>query len=214
MKVGSYCKKSTDVKGFAVTKWMLGWCMHNISETDQYRGSASVMVWGGISGCYHTDLVVIQGNLTGVHYRVQTHSCSTCAALYGRTSRCWNISTRQCLPSHRLSLYCILADCRDSNYGLACKVRDFSPTENVWATLGDRINQMPIQPRTVAGLTAALQQEWHAIPQATIWNLLNSMRRRCTTCINARGGHICYWFGCYWLSVPVDLKLLATMKLV
>jgi hypothetical protein len=32
------------------------------------------------------------------------------------------------------------------------------------------------------------------------------MRRRCTKCINARGGHIGYWFCCYWLSVPKNLK--------
>ena len=27
------------------------------------------MVWGGISGRYRTDLVIVQGNLTGVRYR-------------------------------------------------------------------------------------------------------------------------------------------------
>ena len=40
-----------------------------ISETDRYGGRASLMVWGGISGLYRTDLVVIQGNLNGVRYR-------------------------------------------------------------------------------------------------------------------------------------------------
>ena len=39
------------------------------------------------------------------------------------------------------------------------KPHDLSPNENVWATLGDRINQMPLQPTSVAGLTAPLQQE-------------------------------------------------------
>ena len=70
------------------------------------------------------------------------------------------------------------------------KSPDLSPIENLWATLGDRIQQMANQPRTVAELAAALQREWHAIPQATIRNLFNSMRRRCTKCINVRGGHI------------------------
>ena len=40
-----------------------------ISETDRYEGGASLMVWGGISGLYRTDLVVIQRNLNGVRYR-------------------------------------------------------------------------------------------------------------------------------------------------
>ena len=39
-----------------------------ISETDRYGGGASLMVCGGISGLYRTDLV-IQGNLNGVRYR-------------------------------------------------------------------------------------------------------------------------------------------------
>ena len=34
-------------------------------------GGVLAMVWGGISGCYCTDLVVIQGSFTGVHYRDQ-----------------------------------------------------------------------------------------------------------------------------------------------
>ena len=40
-----------------------------ISETEIYGGGASLMVWGGISGRHHTDLVVSQGNLNGVQYR-------------------------------------------------------------------------------------------------------------------------------------------------
>ena len=40
-----------------------------ISETDRYGGGASLMVWGGISGLYRTNLVVIPGNLNGVRYR-------------------------------------------------------------------------------------------------------------------------------------------------
>ena len=42
-----------------------------ISPTDQYGDDVSVMVWGGISGRYRTDLVVIQGNLKEVCYSNQ-----------------------------------------------------------------------------------------------------------------------------------------------
>ena len=37
-----------------------------ITENDRYGGGGSVMVWGGILGRYRTDLVVVQGNLTGI----------------------------------------------------------------------------------------------------------------------------------------------------
>ena len=40
-----------------------------VSETDQFGAGTSVIGWGGMSGCYKTDLVVISGNLTGVHDR-------------------------------------------------------------------------------------------------------------------------------------------------
>ena len=64
--------------------------------------------------------------------------------------------------------------------------------ENVWAVLVDRVKARPIQPTTLAQLGTALQQEWQAIPQVTMRHLFNSMRRRCTKCINAQGGHIGY----------------------
>ena len=67
-------------------------------------------------------------------------------------------------------------------------------------------------PSAYASMQQALQEEWHAIPQATIQNLFNSMRWIWTTCINARGGHISYWFCCYWLNMPMNLKLLDTMN--
>ena len=45
------------------------WQTHaSVKQTDM-EGCASLMVWGGISGLYCTDLVVIQGNLNGVRYR-------------------------------------------------------------------------------------------------------------------------------------------------
>ena len=44
------------------------WQTH-ASVKHRYGGGASLIVWGGISGLYRTDLVVIQGNLNGVRYR-------------------------------------------------------------------------------------------------------------------------------------------------
>ena len=55
-------------KGLVMTIWKVGWCL----QWDRLVwGSASIMVWGGISGCYHTDLGIIQGSLTEVCYRDQ-----------------------------------------------------------------------------------------------------------------------------------------------
>ena len=72
------------------------------------------------------------------------------------------------------------------------KSPDLSPIENLRAQLGDKIKQRLNPPTTLHDLGVALQQEWHAIPQHRIRTLFNSMRRRCTKCIQARGGHIGY----------------------
>ena len=38
-------------------------------EADRYGGGASVMVWAGVTGSHRTDLVLVDGNLTGARYR-------------------------------------------------------------------------------------------------------------------------------------------------
>jgi len=162
-----------------------------ISETDRYGGGASVMVWGGISGCYRTDLAVIQGNLTGVRYRDQILAQHVQPFMTAHQ----DVEMFQQDNAHPHTARVCTAFLQTAGIPVMdwpAKSPDLSPIENLWATLGDRIKQLPNQPTTAAGLTAALQQEWHAIPQATIRNLFNSMRRRCTKCINARGGHIGY----------------------
>ena len=45
------------------------WQTHaSVKQTDMEGVHLSCMVWGGISGLYHTDRVVIQGNINGVQY--------------------------------------------------------------------------------------------------------------------------------------------------
>ena len=41
-------------------------------------------------------------------------------------------------------------------------------------------------------LRTAIEEEWTNIPQATIDNLINSMRRRCVALHEANGGHTRY----------------------
>ena len=42
-------------------------------------------------------------------------------------------------------------------------------------------------------LEDAVIEEWNAIPQAFIANIVQSMRHRCVALINARGGFTWYW---------------------
>ncbi len=70
---------------------------------------------------------------------------------------------------------------------------DMSPTEHVWDALGRRIQQRVPVPANIQQLCTAIEEEWTNIPQATINNLINSMRRRCVALLEANGGHIRYW---------------------
>ncbi len=65
---------------------------------------------------------------------------------------------------------------------------DMSPIEHVWDALDRRIRQRVPVPANIQQLRAAIEEEWTNIPQVTINNLINSMRRRCV----ANGGHTRY----------------------
>ncbi len=70
---------------------------------------------------------------------------------------------------------------------------DMSPIEHVWDALDRRIRQRVPVPANIQQLHTAIEEEWINIPQATINNLINSMRRRCVALREANGGHTRYW---------------------
>ncbi len=55
---------------------------------------------------------------------------------------------------------------------------DMSPIEHVWDALNRCIWQRVPVPANIQQLRTAIEEEWTNIPQATINNLINSMRRR------------------------------------
>ncbi|KAL0179068.1 hypothetical protein M9458_024510, partial [Cirrhinus mrigala] len=69
---------------------------------------------------------------------------------------------------------------------------DMSPMEHVWDPLERCIRQRVPVPTNIQQLHTAIEEEWTNIPQATINNLINSMRRRCVSLREANGGHTRY----------------------
>ncbi|KAL0169475.1 hypothetical protein M9458_034071, partial [Cirrhinus mrigala] len=65
----------------------------------------------------------------------------------------------------------------------------YSPIEHVWDALDRRIRHRVPVPANIQQLRT---EEWTNIPQATINNLINSMRRRCVALREANGGHTRY----------------------
>ncbi|GFW37471.1 DDE_3 domain-containing protein [Trichonephila clavipes] len=60
---------------------------------------------------------------------------------------------------------------------------DLSPIEHVW-TLGRQLQPS----RDTGELTAQMQRLWQDLPQGVISDLIESMPRRISACIAARGG--------------------------
>ncbi len=69
---------------------------------------------------------------------------------------------------------------------------DMSPIEHVWDALDRRIRQRVPVPANIQQLHTAIEEEWTNIPQATINNLINSMRRRCVALCEAKGSNTRY----------------------
>ncbi len=73
------------------------------------------------------------------------------------------------------------------------KTKSDTPIEhNIWDALDRRIRQRVPVPANIQQLCTAIEEEWTNIPQTTINNLINSMRRRCVALCEANGGHTRY----------------------
>ncbi|GFY36868.1 transposable element Tcb1 transposase [Trichonephila clavipes] len=68
---------------------------------------------------------------------------------------------------------------------------DLSPIEHVWDVIGRRLQTLPL-PRTNDQLWQMAEREWRSIPQNTIHTLIDSVPRRVSWCIAARGGSTSY----------------------
>ena len=154
-------------------------------------GGGSVMVWGGITSHGRTQLVIVNGNLTGLRYRDEIIGPHV-QAFIQRQGR--NITLQQ--DNARPHVARVVTDfLRQQNIPVLpwpAVSPDLSPIEHAWDEMERRLRQANIQPLTLAELGQALVQTWNNIPQAFFNRLVSSMRRRCQACINANGGHTRY----------------------
>jgi len=161
-----------------------------VRQHDRY-GGGSVMMWGGISFNHRTPLHHVPGNLTGLRYRdeiLNPVALPTLQAI-GNGAVLQDDNARP----HRAAVVTNFLQ----QQGVvrmpwpACSP-DLSPIEHLWDVLGRAVRRNHPPAANQHQLVQFLQQEWAAIPQVTLRNLIRSMRRRCTACLAARGGHTRY----------------------
>ncbi|GFX69373.1 transposable element Tcb1 transposase [Trichonephila clavipes] len=156
----------------------------NIIERDRY-GGRGVLVWVGIMLGSRTDLHIIDaGSVNGTRY------CNEILLPYVRLFR--GAMGLQFLlmddnaPCYRTVAAEQLLESEDiERMDWPARSPDLTPIENVWEFLGRRLAARTLPPVTIRELRLARQDEWAAMPQQLIDNLILSMGRRCETCLAA-----------------------------
>ncbi|GFV43874.1 transposable element Tcb2 transposase [Trichonephila clavipes] len=146
--------------------------------------SQGVTVWGAISWDTRSSLVVLQGTLTARRY---VDDILTPIVLPMLSSRPGAIYQQDNARSHtaRLSQQCL------QGYDVLpwpARSPDLSPIEHVCDALGRQLQPS----RDTGELTAQMQRLWQDLPQGVISDLIESMPRRISACIAARGGFTTY----------------------
>lgn len=159
-----------------------------VSEVDRF-GGGSVMVWGGITFHGRTQLLIVDGNLTGQRYRDEI--LAPVVTPFFNANRNVTVFQHDNARCHtaRVSMDYLNQQHIDV-LPWPARSPDLNPIEHLWDALDRRVRQR--QPQTLRQLRAILVQEWNLIPQRQIRTLINSMRRRCIALRNANGGHTSY----------------------
>lgn len=151
-------------------------------------GGGSVMVWGGISTHHKTPLYHVIGNLTGVRYRVEILRPLVIPAL--RQMGPGAIFQDDNATPHRARVCTDFLQQAGVNRMLwPSNSPDLNPIEHLWDQLERRVRANHPPPANLHELLGWLQQEWAAVPQAFLANLVRSMRQRCVDCQASNGGH-------------------------
>ena len=160
-------------------------------EEYESQGGGGVMAWGGMTGTHRTQLVILNGAITGLRYRdevvrphivpfLQQHGPGL--TLQQDNARPYVARVVQD-DLHARQIPTMVWPARSP---------DLSPIEHVWDETKRRLHHRPHLPQTLQQLRQAVIEEWQNIPQAFIQRLVASVRQRCAAVLANRGGYTRY----------------------
>lgn len=160
-----------------------------IAQHDRF-GGGSVMIWAGIWGTGRTVAVRIQGSVTAERYRDDI-----VLPIIVPVVRQHDLTLQQDNARPHVARI-VMATLREHDIRILpwpSRSPDLSPIEHLWDELGRRIYRSEAQiPTTLDSLAQRLQEEFSAIPQETICNLIRSVPNRLQECFRRSGGHTRY----------------------
>ncbi|KAL0179360.1 hypothetical protein M9458_024802, partial [Cirrhinus mrigala] len=152
------------------------------------HGGGGVMVWAGVFYGQRTQVHFIDGIFNAQRYRDEILRPIVVPFIHDhhlmlQHDNAWPHVARICTQFLEAQNIPVLA--------WPAYSPDMSPIEHVWDAL-ERIRQYVPVPANIQQLRTAIEEERTKIPQATVNNLINSMRRRCVALREANGGYTRY----------------------
>lgn len=165
---------------------------HNCIREALNFGGGSIMVWGGITENFRTQLVPIRENITAQWY-INNVLTPHVVPFFQTQGQGFTFMHDNAAP-HRARVTTAFLNQNNINVlrPWPAMSPDLNPIEHVWDMLDRHVRNLPNPPQTLVQLENELTHAWNNLPQAAIHNLIHSMRRRCTAVIAARGGHTRY----------------------
>ncbi len=153
------------------------------------HGGGGVMVWAGVYYGQQTQVHFIDGILNAQRYRDEFLRPIVVPFIHDhhlmlQHDNAWPHVSRICTQFLEAENILVLA--------WPAYSPNMSRIKHVWDALDQHIRQRVPAPDNIQELCTAIEEEWTNIPQATINNLINSMRRRCVALCEANGGHTRY----------------------
>lgn len=162
-------------------------------QTTAY-GGGSIHVWGAICHSGKSTLVILRRSVTGETYKavLLEHLLPWADNLLGDRETEWQLQDDNAPPHRSAVVKAFKAAAGIRSIPWPARSPDLNPIENLWDTLGRRVQQRCPRAASLQQLSTALREEWDAIPQSVIANLITSMTRRIGAVIAAKGGHTKY----------------------